>query len=171
MYLAGLIADDMQMTKKDLQRWVDNAYCTAISCNTVAWVTAQSRFGMELALKWIESKKDWIAAAGWTTIGCVVALKPDTDLNLKELEKLVERVAKTVHDQPDRVRYAMNGFIIEVGSYVASLTEAALRAAAKMGEIAVDMGETECKVPGAAEYINKVKQRGTIGKKRKTVKC
>src|SRR5436190_4812607 len=26
MYLAGLIADDAQMTKKDLQRWVEQAY-------------------------------------------------------------------------------------------------------------------------------------------------
>jgi hypothetical protein len=26
MYLAGLIADDAQMTKRDLQRWAENAY-------------------------------------------------------------------------------------------------------------------------------------------------
>jgi len=28
MYLAALIADDMRMTKADLQRWADGAYCT-----------------------------------------------------------------------------------------------------------------------------------------------
>src|SRR6185295_13097089 len=27
MYLAGLIADDARMTKKDLQHWADGAYC------------------------------------------------------------------------------------------------------------------------------------------------
>jgi hypothetical protein len=35
----------------------------------------------------------------------------------------------------------------------------------------VDMGGTACKVPGAADYINKVKAHGGLGKKKKTVKC
>jgi hypothetical protein len=29
----------------------------------------------------------------------------------------------------------------------------------------------DCKLPDAAEYISKVKKHGTIGKKRKTVRC
>jgi hypothetical protein len=40
-----------------------------------------------------------------------------------------------------------------------------------MGRVEVDMGATSCQVPSAAAYIEKVKQRGMIGKKRKTVKC
>src|ERR1044072_2813189 len=35
MYLAGLIADDAQMTKKDLQRWVENAYGGSLAGSTV----------------------------------------------------------------------------------------------------------------------------------------
>ena len=31
MYLAGLIADDAQMTKKDLQRWVDNVRTSGLA--------------------------------------------------------------------------------------------------------------------------------------------
>jgi hypothetical protein len=61
--------------------------------------------------------------------------------------------------------------VIALGSYVPALTEAALRAAAKIGKVTVDMGETECKVPDAATYIKKVQDRGSIGKKRKTAKC
>src|SRR5829696_7722060 len=37
MYLAGLIADDGGMTKKDLQKWADNASCNAVCSFTVAW--------------------------------------------------------------------------------------------------------------------------------------
>ena len=40
MYLAGLIADDAQMTKKDLQRWVEKASCEALCSYTVAGVAA-----------------------------------------------------------------------------------------------------------------------------------
>src|SRR6516162_6842492 len=53
MYLAGLIADDLKMTKKDLQRWVENANCAALCGYTVAWVAAESQHGWEIAREWI----------------------------------------------------------------------------------------------------------------------
>jgi len=54
---------------------------------------------------------------------------------------------------------------------VKTLTATALQTAAKIGVVKVDMGGTACKVPSAAEYIQKVQSRGAIGKKRKTAKC
>src|SRR5256885_13077547 len=51
MYLAGLIADDARMTKKDLQRWAEDANCASLSEYTVAWVAAESHHGRELALE------------------------------------------------------------------------------------------------------------------------
>jgi 3-methyladenine DNA glycosylase AlkD len=170
MYLAGLIADDEKMSKKDLQQWVDGA-CMPLCAFTVAWVAAEGRFGREVALKWIESKKEPVAAAGWATLGCLVALKPDSELDMKELKKLLDRVKKTIHDQPNRVRYQMNSFLIAVACYVTPLTADALKAESVIGKVTVDMGDTECKVPSAAEYVAKMKKRGSLGKKRATVKC
>src|SRR5207253_3504636 len=86
MYLAGLIADDAKMTKKDLQRWVENAYCGLHSEYTVPWVAAGSPHGRELARKWIDSSTELIAAAGWATLSSLVATKDDADLHLDELE-------------------------------------------------------------------------------------
>src|SRR5947209_10451065 len=37
MYLAGLIADEEKMTKKDLQKWVKNCKCHAIAESPLAW--------------------------------------------------------------------------------------------------------------------------------------
>jgi 3-methyladenine DNA glycosylase AlkD len=171
MYLAGLIADDPKMTKKDLRRWAQKAHCSVISEYTVPWVAAHSNHGRELALEWIESEKESGASAGWATLSSLVAITDDADLDLGELEQLLQRVEKTIHQQPNRVRYGMNGFVIAVGSYVKPLTERALEAGAKIGPVAVDMGGTACKVPLATEYIKKVQQRGAIGKKRKSAKC
>ncbi len=171
MYLAGLIADDSQMTKKDLQRWAEQAYWSMLSEYTVPWVAAGSRHGRELALKWIDSKKEGIASAGWATLSSLVAIQNDADLDLAELTQLLQRVQKTIHQQPNRVCYAMNGFIISVGCYVQALTELAIKTGQNIGNVSVDMGGTACKVPYAPDYIKKVQQRGTIGKKRKTVKC
>jgi 3-methyladenine DNA glycosylase AlkD len=169
-YLAGLIADDAKMTKRDLHRWVEQADGPLSNC-IVPWVAAGGPHAREIALEWIESGKDHIAAAGWATLSSLVALKADADLDLAELKRLLQRVQQKIHAAPDKVRYAMNGFVIAVGSYVSSLTALARQTGEKIGTVTVDMGNTACKVPFAPEYIDKVAARGSIGKKRKTVKC
>jgi 3-methyladenine DNA glycosylase AlkD len=171
MYLAGLIADDARMTRQDLCHWVERANCCTLSEYTVAWVAAESTHGRELALEWIASKKEGVAACGWATLGGLVAIRDDAELDLPELKRLLQRVRDTIHLQPYRVCYAMNNFVIAVGSYVLPLTDAALQTATQAGPVAVDTGGTACKVPNASESIEKVRKRGAIGKKRKTVKC
>lgn len=171
MYLAGLIADDARMTQQDLQRWVKQAYWYMLSEFTVPWVAAASAHGHELALQWIEADKEGIAAAGWCTLSSLVATTEDADLDLAELKRFLQRVQKTIHDQPNRVRHVMNGFVIAVGAYVKDLTERALQVGEKVGKVSVDMGGTACKVPFAPEYIRKIQDRGTIGKKRSSPKC
>jgi 3-methyladenine DNA glycosylase AlkD len=171
MYLAGLVADDAKMTKKDLNRWVKTANGGALASATVPWVAAGSHHGYEIALEWIESEKENVAVAGWATLSSLVAMKDDDDLDPAELKRLLHRVQETIHQQPDSVRYAMNGFLIALGTYVQGLSNLAAQTAAKVGQVSVDMGNTDCKVPNALEYIQKARERGTIGKKRKTVKC
>ena len=171
MYLAGLIADDARMTKKDLQGWLNKARHHAVACFVVGGVAPGSPHGRELALKWIDSPKELVATAGWCVLSGLVAIKQDAELDLAELKRLLARVQKTIHDAPDLVRYQMNGFVISVGCYVSSLTEYALQLGEKIGPVMCDLGDNDCKTPFAPDYIRKVQKRGTIGKKRKTVKC
>ena len=88
-----------------------------------------------------------------------------------QLKLLIDEVIMKINASPNRVKQAMNNFIISVGAYVLPLSDTALKAAAKIGTVKVDVGDTACKIPLATEYINKVKSKGTIGKKRKTIKC
>ena len=171
MYLAGLIADDAKMTKRDLQSWVSKAYGGGLPGATVPWVAAGGRYGWEMALKWIESPKPNIAAAGWATLSSLVALEDDADLDLPALKKLLGRAGKEIHAAPDAARYQMNGFIIAVGSYVASLTNLAIKTGEKIGTVTADLGKNACKIPSAPDYIRKVEKCGSIGTKRKAVKC
>jgi 3-methyladenine DNA glycosylase AlkD len=170
-YLAGLIADDARMTKRDLQRWVEKATSESLCAYTVPWVAAESNHGHELALRWIEAKKPNIGAAGWSTLVSLVAITDDAHLNLVELKQLLKRVEASIHDAPNGVRYAMNSFVIALGTYVKPLADLALKTAEKIGPVTVDMGNTACKVPFAPDYIRKVRQRGTVGKKRKAARC
>ena len=171
MYLAGLIADDARMTQKDLQRWVEKATGGSLPGSTVPWVAAGSPHAWDIGMKWIDSPKSHIAEAGWCTLSYYVALTHDSNLDLPVLKGLIERVRKTIHKAPDAVRYAMNGFIISVGSYVKSLTQIALETGEKIGVVEADLGNNQCQVPSAPDHIRKVEKQGGIGKKRKTVKC
>src|SRR5437016_5497805 len=142
MYLAGLIADDFKMTKDDLRRWSDQANCPTIGECTVAWVASESNYGRELALEWIESKTESVAATGWATLSSLVAIKDDADLDLPEIERLLRRVEQTIHQQPNNIRSTMNSFVIAVGSYVRPLTDLALEIGERIGRVSVDKGNT-----------------------------
>ena len=170
-YLAGLIADETRMTKKDLKHWLAKGNCPAITASIVAWVAAESSHGHELALKWIDSMTENTAHTGWETLSSLVAITDDSSLDVPELKRLLKRVEQTIHQQQNHVRYGMNDFVIAVGSYVADLTETAIATGEAIGMVNVDMGETACKVPSAVTHIRKAQQRGTIGKKRKEAKC
>ena len=171
MYLAALIADPSKMTKRQLDKWAKNAYWYMLSEYAVAWVASESPAGMEVAANWIESPKENIASSGWSTLASIVAIKPDEELDLAQIEKLLDRVQREVHSAPNRVRYTMNGFLIAVGCYVTPLAPKAISVAKAIGTVAVDMGGTACKVPNVVDYIKKVEKMGRQGRKRKTAMC
>jgi 3-methyladenine DNA glycosylase AlkD len=170
MYLAGLIADDAKMTRKDLQKWVKGANTVWVAEFTVPWVASGGSHGRELALKWMDSKNETIAAAGWQTYSSMVAIKEDADLDLVEIKSLLQRVAKSIHQQPNCVRYVMNSFVIAVGCHVKPLHKVAVDTAKGLGKIAVDLVGA-CKIPFAPDQIKKFEARSAIGKKRKSPKC
>lgn len=171
MYLAGIVADGSQLTKKQLDSWAKSAPWHMISEYTVPGVACENAHARDLALKWIKSKKEGVASAGWNTYAGFIATRDDSELDLSEIKDLLKTIEKTIDKAPDRVKYTMNGFVISVGSYVKPLLKQAKATAQKLGKVEVNMGDTACKVPLATEYIGKIENAGRIGKKRKTIKC
>ena len=171
MYLAGLIADENLVTREELQDWVKNAYWYMLSEYTVPWLAAESQYGWELALEWIDSTEEGIASSGWSTLSNMVSFRPDEELDHDKLSALLDRVARDIHQDQNRVRYTMNGFVIAIGSYVEALTKKANEVGTSIGKVHVDVGGTACKVPLATEYIKKIEDKGNTGKKRKAARC
>ena len=167
MYLAALIADEDKISKSELTKWVNEAYWPWLSEFSVPWIAAESEHGYQLALKWIDSKKQNVASSGWGTLAYYAAIKADDELNLDVYRKLLKRVEADVHKDQNRVSHTMNAFVIAVGSYIKPLTKEAVATAKKIGKVEVDMGSTSCKVPLAVDAIKKVADRGAIGKQRK----
>ncbi len=171
MYLAALIADEDRISKSELTKWVNQAYWPWLSEFSVPWIAAESEYGYELGLKWIDSKKESVASAGWGTLAYYASIKADDELNLGVYQKLLDRVEKNVHKDKNRVSHTMNAFVIAVGSYIKPLTKNASATAKKIGKVEVDMGQNACKVPLSVDAIKKVVDRGALGKKRKTARC
>jgi 3-methyladenine DNA glycosylase AlkD len=172
MYLAGIVADGARMTQKQLQSWADGAQGIAmISGYTVPWVAVDHPEARDLAIKWIGSKKEDVASAGWCTYAGIVATQPDEALDIKEIENLLGVIGKEIGVAKDRVKTSMNGFIIAVGTYVKPLLAKAKETAKQVGPLSIDVGDTACKVRFASEYIAKAEAAGKIGKKRTTIRC
>ncbi|MBR7800573.1 DNA alkylation repair protein [Undibacterium fentianense] len=170
-YLAGLMANGKEMSKTQLQRWVQTANCDAIRRYSVAWVVTESPYAIELINEWGSAIQEDLAATAWATLVTYVSVTPDDDLDLDWLQRLLDFVQTHIHQQSNAVRSGMNSFVIALGSFVAALSEAAIQTGEKIGPVSVDVGDTACKVPFAPDSIRKVAARGNIGKKRKEIKC
>jgi len=171
MYLAGMVADGKKMTKKQIDAWAKGAIWAWVSEYTVPWVASESPHGRGLAMAWIRSRTEHVAATGWNTYAGLVAVLPDEELDLAEIKSLLKHVESKLDDAPERVKYCMNGFVIAVGTYVSPLAKQAKATAKKLGKVKVDMGDTSCKVPVAFDYIEKAEKSGRAGKKRKAIRC
>jgi 3-methyladenine DNA glycosylase AlkD len=172
MYLAGMVAHGAKMSSDLLNRWAEGAReMQMIAEYTVPWVTVESPHGRELAMEWIPSKDDSMASAGWSTYTGLLGIKPDSELDLKEIEGLLGRIVKRIGKAQNREKYTMNSFVIAAGSCVKPLLKQAQEAAKSIGVVEVNMGETACKVPLATASIEKAEAAGKLGQKKKTIRC
>jgi 3-methyladenine DNA glycosylase AlkD len=171
MYLAGLVANGAKMSLAELEAWAAAAPWHMIAGCTVAWVASEHPEAVTLAQKWVDTPQEMVAVAGWSTLAAVVSTVADAALPEKALNTLLAHCVKHIAKAPNRVKYAMNGYVISLGTYSAPLGEAALQAAQKIGEVTCDMGDTACKVPVAADYILKSRGGAAVAAKRKTARC
>lgn len=169
MYLAGLIADENSMSKEDIRHWLEVGHYESIACTTVAWIAAESPYGLELAKEWIGDEDETVAATGWATLTSIIGITPNEELDYFELEAYLDHVYEVIHDEREEVKYQMNFFVIAVGGYIPELTSKAKDYGESIGKVSVDMGNTACKVPLIKPYIEKMEARGV--KKKKQARC
>ncbi len=171
MYLACLIADEKVVTATLLDQWMQDARWYLLSEYGVAGLAAESKYGLDMGLKWIHSATEQVAAGGWATLCGWVSIRPDQQLDTMLFLELLEITEDEIHYAPNRVRYAMNNFVIAVGSYFTALSDKAQQVAENIGKVQVNFGATSCKVPLASAYIEKVIHKGRLGKKRRYARC
>lgn len=171
MYLAGMIAEPKKMSETDFEHWIEQAYCHNISDYIVAVTLAESPLAKKISDAWIASNKEFYQSAGWSCYAWQIGNLPDEQFEKEKIKMYLDHVEKTIHTKENRVRYAMNSFVIAVGISFLPLHKEALEAAKRYGRIEVNMGNTKCSTPLASAYIEEAAKKERIGFKRKNVRC
>jgi 3-methyladenine DNA glycosylase AlkD len=154
--LATMIADAKQVNDKMLEAWVKDldAYVLIDAFAKLVSATPLARKKIE---KWTKSGQEWIGATGWQLLAFIAM--SDKELADDYFDDYLSLIESNIHTGKNRVRYAMNSALIAIGVRSPGLEKKALAVAKKIGVVNVDHGETGCKTPDAAEYIQRVKQR------------
>jgi 3-methyladenine DNA glycosylase AlkD len=171
MYFAALLCDPGQMKMATLEKWMSDARWYMLSEFAVAQVAADSGHGLVLAKKWLANETEHIAAGGWATLAALLSIRGRETTELAELRNLLAQVKEDLSAAQNRVRYAMNSFVIAVGSFVPELTDAAMQTGLSLGNVEVSMGNTACKVPPIVATLDKIRSKGYLGKLRREARC
>ena len=150
--LALRVADASAMNKTRARRWlrdVDNY----ILAEGLGGLLAQSPHARELSDEWRDSPREWPASVGWFIVACT-AEQADV-WSVGDLRGLVTQIEAEIAERPNRVRHEMNGALIAIGLRDENVRRLVLDAAARLGSIQVDHGETGCKTPDIAPYIDR----------------
>lgn len=150
--LASMIADPLRMTSKEIDTWA-KSLSNYVLTDALAGLVSKTPLAREKAGSWTKSNHEWIGSAGWQILSGLA--QRDPSLPDSFFLPYLDTIQAEIHKSKNRVRYAMNGALIGIGSRNSKLQKQALAVAAKIGKVDVDHGNTGCKTPDAASYIRK----------------
>lgn len=153
--LATMIADPEQMTAAQVDGWVKDLENYVLS-DAYAGLVSKTPFAPKRMEKWGKSKSEWVGRTGWLLLARLAT--SDDGVTDAGCERHLDIIEAEIHSRKNRVRDAMNSALIAIALRNPTLEKKALAAAKRIGKVKVDHGETSCKTPDAAEYIQKTKK-------------
>jgi 3-methyladenine DNA glycosylase AlkD len=151
--LACLVAEPTKMDEEELDAWLSSISYYVLVDVFVAEVASEVPGLRPRMERWTRAARDWTAQAGWDLVGILAARDPD--LPDRFFHDLLAKIENEIGQAGNRTRHAMNGALIAIGLRNEELREAAVDAAARIGPVIVDHGETGCVTPAAIPYIEK----------------
>jgi 3-methyladenine DNA glycosylase AlkD len=153
--LAAMIADPAKASLRFLNAWIKDVDNSLIA-DALAKFVGKTSFAVECFEEWRKSKNDSISSTGWMVLRSLVSDNKTPD---GYFEKLLPEIEKGIHSAKNETKATMNGALIAIGGRNANLEKPALAAAARIGKVEVDHGDTACETPDATAYIKKIAAR------------
>lgn len=152
--LATMIADPKQESEERLDRWAADLDNKTIA-DTFTRFVAKTSLARAKADAWRDHENEWIGEAGWFLVTHLAG--QDEALPDQYFLDRLRTIESDIHNRKNRVRHAMNQAVISIGLRNEALEAEALAAAANIGRVEVDHGDTACETPDVAAYIAKTK--------------
>ena len=154
--LAAMVADPTRADAALLESWVKDLDSYVIT-DAFSGFVGKTALAFDRAEEWINSGEEWPGRAGWHLVAHLAMKNPD--LPDQYFAAHLAAIEEQIHTRKNRVRDAMNNALIAIGIRNKELEGLALAAAARIGKVEVDHGETGCKTPDAADYIRRTLDR------------
>ena len=151
-----MIADPASATVESLTTWARELDHSVLGSglSRLAAKTPGARVCFET---WRELENDHASAAGWFVLAVVA--QADSKLADDYFEEQLKTIEREIRNATNETKYAMNSALIAIGGRNAKLQKLALAAAARIGKVEVEHGDTACKTPDASAYIKKIAAR------------
>ncbi len=152
MWLAYKIADPQALSADDLDRWA-KADQISWGAMLIAALASEGPHGRKKVREWLASPDVRLRATAWTLVASLASNDAD-EKDAWFAERLAE-IERSIHSASNSEKGPMNSAVIAIGGRSPALRKAALVASRRIGPVAVDRGDTDCKTPDAAAYIEK----------------
>lgn len=147
--LALLVARPKQFDRDDLDAMLREAGTPKVQDWLVANIVKKSRHAEELRVAWLEDPDPVVASAGWALTVDRVAKKPD-GLDLPGLLDVIEAEMKAA---PERLQWAMNHCLAQIGIENPSLRARAIGIGERLGVLKDYPTPPNCTSPYAPVWI------------------
>ena len=137
-------------------RWLTSVRCYA-AAGYLSTILGASPVGLSRTKAWISDPTEYTRTTGYDTLTAMLRL--GVALDAAWLSEVVARIEAEIGGSANRARHAMNMALIAIGGYREELRESVLAAAARIGPVKVDHGETSCVTPEVAPYIARMVAR------------
>jgi 3-methyladenine DNA glycosylase AlkD len=154
--LAGMIADPRRLDPGTLDAWAKGLR-NYVETDALGDLAARAPHARETMARWMASDSEWIASTGWRILTNVA--RDGEGLPDEYFERFLATIERDIHDSPNRDRHEMNNALIAIGIRNPALQKKAEAAAARIGKVEVDHGQTGCQTPEAIGYIRKAVAR------------
>ncbi|SED48473.1 3-methyladenine DNA glycosylase AlkD [Streptomyces sp. 2131.1] len=109
--VALLVCRPKEYTRDELDRMLREARAPKVHDWLVGYVVKKSPHAEELRLAWTEDSDPVVASAGWALTADRVVKRPDG----LDLDGLLDVVEAEMRDAPDRLQWAMNTCLAQIG--------------------------------------------------------
>ncbi|WP_405763640.1 MULTISPECIES: DNA alkylation repair protein [unclassified Streptomyces] len=155
--VALLVCRPKEYTRDELDRMLREARAVKVHDWLVGYVVKKSPHAEELRLAWTEDPDPVVASAGWALTADRVVKRPDG----LDLDALLDVVEAEMRDAPDRLQWAMNTCLAQIGIEHPGHRARALDIGERLGVLKDYPTPRGCTSPYAPVWIGEmVRRRG-----------